>query len=271
MPQLRELDISQISFVDRAAVRDPQNQKEPQRFLLWKSESGTTDQEDPMPDEKTADALFGEIEKSEIPVADQVKGALSLLAKNKGTLTDADKETIAKLSKGEEGAESTEINKEDLPAPVRAALEKAEATAADALKRAESAETIAKAESLKVRKSEFIAKAESLPFVHGGETKEQYGERLMKMADALDDESWAAFEKSEIAKNEQLRKSALFQEIGSGAGGVGGDVLAKAEGLAVELTKSETGMTKEQALAQVWEEHPEMYAEYTASRPKAGR
>lgn len=36
MPQLTDLDVEWVSLVDRAAVRDPVEQSEPNRFLIWK-------------------------------------------------------------------------------------------------------------------------------------------------------------------------------------------------------------------------------------------
>ena len=38
MPQLEELAVNFVSFVPRAAVRDPQQPSEPRRFLVWKGE-----------------------------------------------------------------------------------------------------------------------------------------------------------------------------------------------------------------------------------------
>src|SRR5579871_2796412 len=40
MPHLQDLSVEWVSLVDRAAVRDPSAPTEPQKFLLWKSESG---------------------------------------------------------------------------------------------------------------------------------------------------------------------------------------------------------------------------------------
>lgn len=39
MPQLTNLDVEWVSLVDRAAVRDPVEQSEPMRFLIWKRET----------------------------------------------------------------------------------------------------------------------------------------------------------------------------------------------------------------------------------------
>jgi hypothetical protein len=40
MAQLKDLRVDTVSFVDRAAVRDPQRKDEPRRLLLWKAEGG---------------------------------------------------------------------------------------------------------------------------------------------------------------------------------------------------------------------------------------
>jgi hypothetical protein len=44
MARLTEIRATTVSLVDRAAVRDPSNPTEPQRLLLWKSESGPSGQ-----------------------------------------------------------------------------------------------------------------------------------------------------------------------------------------------------------------------------------
>lgn len=49
MPGLKDLQVDWISFVDRAAVRDPINQSEPARFLLCKREGADA----PSTDERT--------------------------------------------------------------------------------------------------------------------------------------------------------------------------------------------------------------------------
>lgn len=64
----------------------------------------------------------------------------------------------------------------------------------------------------------------------------------------------------------QVRASALFGELGSSQTGEG-SAYAKMESLAEQLvTKSTTGLTKEQALAEVGKQHPELYREYQAER-----
>jgi hypothetical protein len=43
MPNLTNLDVEWVSLVDRAAVRDPVEQSEPMRFLIWKRDTTDTD------------------------------------------------------------------------------------------------------------------------------------------------------------------------------------------------------------------------------------
>lgn len=59
-----------------------------------------------------------------------------------------------------------------------------------------------------------------------------------------------------------VNKSGVFAEIGKSATGVGGDVLSKVETAANEILKSDTSMTREQAIAKAWTDHPEFVAEY---------
>ena len=61
-----------------------------------------------------------------------------------------------------------------------------------------------------------------------------------------------------------VEKSGIFAEIGkSGAAyGASGGTLGKIETIASDIMKSDTGMTREQAIAKAWETHPELIAEY---------
>ncbi len=52
MPELRNLDVQWLSLVDRAAVRDPSDPTEPQKFLLWKADRG---EPEPEPEPNLAD------------------------------------------------------------------------------------------------------------------------------------------------------------------------------------------------------------------------
>ena len=61
-----------------------------------------------------------------------------------------------------------------------------------------------------------------------------------------------------------VEKSGLFAEIGksSGAYSTAGGAVEKVEAAAAEILKSDTSMTREQAIAKAWTDHPELIAEY---------
>lgn len=62
-----------------------------------------------------------------------------------------------------------------------------------------------------------------------------------------------------------VEKSGLFSEIGKSRSSVaGGDVLAKVEAAASEIMKSDTSMTREQAVAKAWTDNPDLVREYDA-------
>lgn len=66
-----------------------------------------------------------------------------------------------------------------------------------------------------------------------------------------------------------INKSGLFGEIGKSAyyGGVAkSDAEGKIEAIANEIAKSDPTLTKQQALAKAWEQHPELALEYENSR-----
>lgn len=61
-----------------------------------------------------------------------------------------------------------------------------------------------------------------------------------------------------------VEKSGLFVEIGKSTGAYGSvaGTVGKVEQLASEIMKSDTNMTREQAIAKAWTDHPELIAEY---------
>lgn len=63
---------------------------------------------------------------------------------------------------------------------------------------------------------------------------------------------------------ELVNKSGVFGEIGKSAsyGGFGGNTVSKVDSIASEIMKSDTNITREQALMKAWEQHPELIAEY---------
>lgn len=59
-----------------------------------------------------------------------------------------------------------------------------------------------------------------------------------------------------------VEKSGIFTEIGKSASGMGSNTVGKIEAVANDIMKSDTNITREQAIAKAWETHPELIAEY---------
>lgn len=91
-------------------------------------------------------------------------------------------------------------------------------------------------------------------------------EKLAKSLKAMHDTSEDTFNEMISALDTSLaaiEKSKLFSEIGkSGRNDSGSSAVAKARSLAVEIRKSNAGMSEAQAMAQVWNENPDLMAEY---------
>lgn len=139
-------------------------------------------------------------------------------------------------------AEKAEIEEEDLPESVRKALE---------------------------RSNQFIVEMEQRDMQNVAKKYEVLGEKPEELAKTLYDlkKSNEAMYKSCIAmldnQIEMINKSGLFTEIGkSGVQGSGNGAVEKAENLATEIMKSDATLTRDQAMAKVWETHPELMAEY---------
>lgn len=133
---------------------------------------------------------------------------------------------IETLEKGD--GDGDEIDTEGLPEPVAKAL-------ADLAKRTEEAEKRAEAAEANVEKlvdaserDRFIAKAKSLGLVPDDDAV-----MLRKIAGALDDEEFAAFEKKILSLSKQAAEGGLYGEVGV-SGQISGD---EAEAEVIELTK----------------------------------
>jgi hypothetical protein len=98
--RLSELDVIRVDVVDRAAVRDPKDLTQPERFLLWKSE-GAQGASMPNPaaaklaealskaadNEASLDEFIGKASDITPELATAIKGAFRLLSTAKATLT----------------------------------------------------------------------------------------------------------------------------------------------------------------------------------------
>lgn len=166
-------------------------------------------------------------------------------------------------AKPEEKAE--QFKSADLPEPARIAFEKMAEQNAETRLRLEKAELKLFAREKAAATRQWVEKAKTdAPNIPG--TAEDAGSMLAQVADVNPDLAVTLFEmfKSASAAVEAAPK---FVEQGSSrqpnAGG--GSVMAKVQEKARSLReKSGSEMTFEQAEARVWEDYPELYAEYEA-------
>ena len=61
-----------------------------------------------------------------------------------------------------------------------------------------------------------------------------------------------------------VEKTGVFAEIGKSASGTTGSTVDKIEAAADEIMKSDANLSREQAIAKAWIDHPELVAEYDA-------
>jgi hypothetical protein len=271
MPDLTNLDVEWVSLVDRAAVRDPENQAEPMRFLVWKREHGNqpTNKGGRMtPEEMKAALAKAEQERDQLK-ADLEKSTTDQAAqKTELEKAQADRDALkAKVDKTEEPEEV--IKKDDLPEPVRKALEKSEAEATANRERAEKAEKaateasdLAKSERDERLNKEFIAKAEAFKALPV--KKDEFGPVLKAAHEKLSKEEFEAIETLLKAADEQIAASDLFKEQGRTHGAADTGALAEAKQKAEELRKSDSTLTQAQALDKAFKENPELEQRYLA-------
>lgn len=105
---------------------------------------------------------------------------------------------------------------------------------------------------------EFIAKAEELD--HIPMSAEELGALLKLLAERLPDE-YDKIEDLLEAINEMLAAGSVFKEIGTTQRGAS-SAWAKIEQMASSMIQKDAKVTKEQAIAKVLEDNPELYAEY---------
>jgi len=269
VPHLTDLTVDFVSLVDRAAVRDPVQQSEPMRFLVWKRDDHTPEKGALM---KTAEELTAELAKAE----EARKAAEARAEKAEGEITtlkaDFDELKRQLEEDGREPATKAEekIDKSALPPEVRAYVEKAEAERAADRERAEKAEKaaneaseIAKAEREARLTKEFVAKAEGYEALVV--KAEDFGPVLKEASEKLSKASFDEIERVLKAADEQIAKGDLFKEMGrNGEAPAADSALAKAETRAAELMKSDPKLAKGEALDLVFKADPELQAAYLA-------
>lgn len=267
---LKNLEVSCVSLVDRAAVRDPSNPTQPQRLLLWKRDDQGGNMPDPTPAELQAALTKAEEER------DALKKAADEHAAELKKATDASAELTSKVTELEKAAKPApaepvvDLSKAD-PA-IRAMLEKSEADAkamADRLEKAEKQgeedRQLAKAERETRLTREFVAKAEefkALPV-----EAEKFGPVLKSAAEKLSKDEADELDRVLKAADEQIRQSRLFKEQGRGERpGDGGDgsAIAEVQRKAEALKKADPKLSSAQALDKAMTSDRELQERYLA-------
>lgn len=96
-----------------------------------------------------------------------------------------------------------------------------------------------------------------------GEDPEELAKTLYALKKSDNPANYEAYIKVLDRSLDLVNKTGLFAEIGkSGRGEAGGSVEAKIEAAASELQKSDPRLSRSQAVAKAWENHPELVAEY---------
>ena len=270
--RLSGLDVSFVSLVNRAAVRDPSNPSEPMRFALTKSEipivdmtaGATTTKGGPMPatEAELRDALQ-KAEQENKQLRKDIKKAARKAKKPKPTAAnpdpdhDGDNDLTAAgdtdhdyhpASKGD-----AKMSKSD-----REELTKAEERIQKAEERAKAAEKIAKQErDLRVR-GEFVELAKTeLP--HLGNSDE-LGAELHRLSEVLSKDEFDKHLERQRAANEQISKGDLFSQFGRDGSpdpSTAGD-LDKVRKQAAEIRKNDPGLSEFDAMAKAINANPEL-------------
>lgn len=96
-----------------------------------------------------------------------------------------------------------------------------------------------------------------------GEDEEELAHILYDMHKS-DPDNYAAYIKILDKSLSMVEKSGLFSEIGKSAGGYSsaGGTVEKVNQIAGEIMKSDPNITREQAIAKAWTDHPELVADY---------
>lgn len=297
MPVLKELAVDWVSFVDRAAVRDPINNSEPARFLLCKREGAdapeTTPKGDSMPTETVLDdATVAALDKADLTpevrslmekaftdnadLSTRVEQAEAATATAEAELTKAKKKMLETDDDGGEGAKKSEAEEARKAAiakadpELRALLEKADTDRADLEERltkseeaTESANTIAKAERETRLNKEFLAKAEG--FVTLPIEAAKFGPILKSVSEKLTKEESDALDSVLKSYDEQIRQSELFKEMGTSLPGEKtGSAIAEVQTKAEALRKADPELTAEQALGKAMTDDRDLQERYLA-------
>lgn len=262
MPSLTDLDVEWVSLVDRAAVRDPVNQADPMRFLVWKRE--TPDQGAHMTPEEQTVALK-KAQDNLAAITAERDTAKTDLAKS---MADLKALQDAKDAEKDKAKKPVEIDKSELPVAVREALEKAEAdnkAMAERVQKAEdatkAADDIAKAERETRLTREFVTKAEGYRALVV--KAEDFGPVLKEASEKLTKASFEAIEQVLKAADAAIVQTDLFKEQGRAREGAKAEgAIAEATAAAEALRKADTKLTDAAAMQKAFKADPALAARY---------
>ena len=162
-----------------------------------------------------------------------------------------DQRAVVEEALQKQDSPTDDVNKADLPEPLRKRFEEME-------KRAEEAERLAKAEREAREWEGFQKRAESLP--HVGE-RDKVAE-ILKAAYGVSKENGEALEATLKAANEQIEKGRLFDEMGRDGNRGQSDAMTAVNKRAEEIRKADPALTEAQAFDKALQENPAAYAEY---------
>lgn len=270
--KLVDLEIEAVAGVDKAAngrrflvIKRADNEPKPSLLeriaALFKQEYGVD------PNEVTVEEADALLEKGAEPKDDEEEKGVGDMPDFEELLKSAPKELqdavaaalaqkdaeIETLQKQVAGGEpqQDEINKADLPEPVRKRLE-------DLEKRAAEAERIAKAEQEARVRAEIRKRAET--YSNAGPVDE-IAEMIYK-AYEVSQEYGEQVESVLKTAHERVAEGTLFKELGSGGGDVAATTWGKVEKLADEIQKANPSLTRPEAIAKAFELNPDLEREY---------
>lgn len=279
--------INWVSFVDRAAVRDPQNKSEPRRFLLTKREGAEAPAHQTLPKGDTvADKSLRKMVREEIrklsPLPTRDYGNASDRDEDKRFIGDGNLDEEDNLRTGLGSTKSTDRSPrneesdaglEGLTQKAEARLAKAESEIAElrkreeeALKKAEKAKELAKAEVERRETQEFVAKAEAefgaLPI-----NAQEFGPVLKEAKEKLSKDSYGELTRVLAAADTIGRDSPLFKEMGRAGvpqkeGAASADLQKRAE----ELRKADSSLSEWDALQKAMLTDPDLQRAYQAQK-----
>ena len=179
------------------------------------------------------------------------RGSMPTLEEVLKALPDEQRAVVEEAVQKKEPPKPDDVNKADLPEPLRKRFEEME-------KRAEEAERLAKAEREAREWEGFQKRAESLP--HVGE-RDKVAE-ILKAAYGVSKENGEALEATLKAANEQIEKGRLFDEMGRDGNRGQSDAMTAVNKRAEEIRKADPALTEAQAFDKALQENPAAYAEY---------